>query len=163
MGKKEMAKRRRKNYKNQPVVIEHKTSVGTPIPHRKKESKRSTLQTVEQERAKHALDAVQDWAEKDKSDQKELKSYVVGMPAMILMSGFGQTCAFYKSNKKENHELVLDALQNWLAKGDLMSFITQSSTQSYQLAQAESLAYLNWLKKFARAYLEGGDDDATAA
>ncbi len=113
-----------------------------------------SLQTISQERAKHALAAVEGWKHKGDSDQKELKSYVVGMPAMILMSGFGQTCAFYKSNKKENHEVILQALQDWLRKGDLITFITQASSQEYQLAEAESLEYLNWLKKFARAYLD---------
>jgi len=119
-----------------------------------------SLQTISQERAKHALAAVEVWRNKDVSDQKELKSYVVGMPAMILMSGFGQTCAFYKS-KGGNHDLVLQALQAWLNKGDIINFITSSSAQEYQLAEAESLEYLNWLKKFARAYLadEAGKGD----
>jgi CRISPR-associated protein Cmr5 len=85
------------------------------------------------------------------------------MPAMILMSGFGQTCAFYKSNKKDNHAEVLKVLEEWLKHGDLMDFITNSSAEQYQLAQVESLAYLNWLKKFAKAYLEGEGDDAAAA
>jgi len=119
-----------------------------------------SLQTVEQKRAKHALKIVNEW--KNMGDaQKKLKNYVVGMPAMILMSGFGQTCAFYKS-KKENHETVLQALQSWLDKGDVIQAITASTAQEYQLMQAESLAYLNWLKKFARAYLQG-DDDATSS
>ena len=121
-----------------------------------------SLQTISQERAKHALAAVKGWEDKSSSDQKELKSYVVSMPAMILMSGFGQTCAFYKSSNKGNHEVVLQALQDWLKKGDIISFITKSSAQEYQLMQAESLEYLNWLKKFARAYLQG-DDDATSS
>ena len=115
-----------------------------------------SLQTISQERAKHALAAVKGWEDKSSSDQKELKSYVVSMPAMILMSGFGQTCAFYKS-KGKNHEVVLQALQVWLNKGDIISFITQSSAQEYQLAEAEALEYLSWLKKFARAYLKGDE------
>ncbi len=116
-----------------------------------------SLQTISQERAKHALAAVKDWEDKSPSDQKELKSYVVSMPAMILMSGFGQTCAFYKGNNKGNHEVVLQALQAWLNKGDIISFITKASAQEYQLAEAESLEYLNWLKKFAKAYLKGDE------
>ena len=115
-----------------------------------------SLQTISQERAKHALAAVKGWEDKSPSDQKELKSYVVSMPAMILMSGFGQTCAFYKS-KGKNHEVVLQALQDWLNKGDIISFITKASAQEYQLAEAESLEYLNWLKKFAKAYLKGDE------
>jgi len=113
-----------------------------------------SVQTIAQERANHALDAVQKWAQKDASAQKELKTYVTGMPAMMLMSGFGQTCAFYKS-KAGNHAEVLKVLESWLEKDDLMAFITQSSAHEYQIAQAEALEYLNWLKKFARAYLEG--------
>jgi len=121
-----------------------------------------SIQTIAQQRAKHALDAVQTWTgEKDNTlpkppkDQEELKRYTVAMPAMILMSGFGQTCAFYKANKKDNHAEVLKVLESWLKKGDLMRFITQSSAHEYQIAQAEALEYLNWLKKFAKAYLEG--------
>ena len=126
----------------------------------------ASLQTIEQQRAKHELEEVNAWKGKGASDQKELLSYVTGIPAMILMSGFGQNCAFYKANKKGNHAEVLNALENWLQKGDLMAFITESSAQDYRLAQAESLAYLNWLKKFAKAYLkddsEGANHVATA-
>jgi len=118
-----------------------------------------SLQTISQQRAKHALAQVQSWT--DVAQHKELKSYTVGMPAMILMSGFGQTCAFYKS-KGGNHTVVLQALQGWLGKGEIISLITQSSAQDYQLAQAEALEYLNWLKKFAKAYLKGDDDAASA-
>ncbi len=113
-----------------------------------------SLQTISQQRAKHALAQVQSWT--DVTQHKELKSYTVGMPAMILMSGFGQTCAFYKS-KSGNHAVVLHALQGWLDKVDMIQYITHSSAQEYQLAQAESLEYLNWLKKFAKAYLQGDD------
>lgn len=122
----------------------------------------ANLQTIEQDRAKHALNAVKKWEREMENDSeskpKELRSYIVGMPAMILMSGFGQTCAFYKS-KKGNHAEVLNVLEDWLDDGDLMEFITSSSAQAYQLAQAESLAYLNWLKKFAKAYL--ADEEAS--
>jgi len=114
------------------------------------------LQTISQQRAQHALRQVRRWTENEANDQSALKSYVAGMPAMILMSGFGQTCAFYKS-KGGNHEVVLQALQDGLGKGELIHFITQSSAQEYQLAEAEALEYLNWLKKFANAYLQEAD------
>jgi len=130
------------------------------------------IQTISQQRAKHALKNIQKC---DGIKQSKLKSYIVGMPAMILMSGFGQTCAFYiskaelkKDETKRNDEnrayqKVMDVLWDWLGgnvdafkeKTDLMSAITSVSSQEYQLAQAESLEYLNWLKKFAKAYLEG--------
>ncbi len=159
-------KKRRGNRQSQSVQSSHanqpepwrQTATNSPA----SAAPTSRLQTIEQERAKHALHAVNTWLVQGKEDQKELKSYVVGMPAMILMSGFGQTCAFYKS-KGGNHEQILDVLTGWLKKDDLMKFITHSSAQEYQLAQAESLAWLNWLKNFARAYLKGDDDEPAAS
>ncbi|MDQ7005475.1 MAG: type III-B CRISPR module-associated protein Cmr5 [Ghiorsea sp.] len=38
--------------------------------------------------------------------------------------------------------------------------ITACDANRYQLAQAEAIAYLDWVKKFAKAYLgEKGDND----
>jgi len=127
------------------------------------------VQNISQQRAKHALEAVQTWMSKDNSEQKELKSYACDFPAMILMSGFGQACAFYLSNSKENHKVQFDLLAQWLHKqqvfqsSDLMCEITQCDQNTYQIAQAEALEYLGWVKKFAKAYLQGDDDESTAS
>ncbi|MDQ7005474.1 MAG: type III-B CRISPR module-associated protein Cmr5 [Ghiorsea sp.] len=67
------------------------------------------VQTIAQERAKHALKAVREWANKSEADQKELKSYACSFPAMILMSGFGQACAFYHS-KGGSHQIQFKVL-----------------------------------------------------
>ncbi len=121
------------------------------------------LKLVSQKRAAHALKAVNAWKEsKGKEEHKELRSYVASMPAMMLISGFGQTCAFYKS-KGGNHEKVLKAVEDWLGRGDLIEFITGSTASEYQIAQAEALEYLAWLKKFAKAYLTDGKNDNAAA
>jgi len=119
-----------------------------------------SIQTIAQQRAKHALKSVTPtWQALAEKDQKELKSYVVGFPAMILMSGFGQTCAFYKS-KGGNHDKALAVLADWLkqqkvfSSDDIMHEIVHCDAKKYQLAQAESLEYLNWLKKFTKAYLQ---------
>lgn len=123
-----------------------------------------SIQTIAQERAKHALDQVNKWQDYAEKDQKELKSYVVGFPAMILISGFGQTCAFYKS-KGGNHDESLAALASWLkqqtvfSSDDVMAEIVKSTAKQYQLAEAESLEYLSWLKKFTKAYLQGESND----
>jgi|GEM_PF-437184 len=132
------------------------------------------LQTISQQRANHALESIQN---SKGLNEGKLKSYIVGMPAMILMSGFGQTCAFYvskaelskeKSKRKDEHkayEKVIEILWDWLKEHvsafsnepDLMTAITHVSAKDYQLAEAESLEYLNWLKKFAKAYLQGDE------
>jgi len=122
--------------------------------------KNNNLQTISQQRAKHALDGVNNW--RDKDGEADIQRHIIGMPAMILMSGFGQTCAFYKS-KKEHHERILNQLGNWLEKqqifssNDVMREIVHCDAKNYQLAQAETLEYLNWLKKFAKAYLKGDE------
>jgi len=124
-----------------------------------------SLQTISQQRAKHALHEVK--ACKEKNGEGEILRYIIAMPAMILMSGFGQTCAFYQS-KTDAHQRVLDMLASWLkqqsvfAKQGIMDGIVHSDAKTYQLAQTESLEYLNWLKKFARAYLVGDSDESTS-
>jgi len=129
------------------------------------------LQTISQQRAKHALESIQN---SEGLNEGKLKSYIVGMPAMILMSGFGQSCAFYvskaelkkeESKRKDEHkayERVIEILWSWLKEhvdafrkdSDLMTEITKVTAKDYQLAETESLEYLNWLKKFAKAYLK---------
>jgi len=126
------------------------------------------VQNISQQRAKHALEAVQTWMSKDNNEQKELKSYACDFPAMILMSGFGQACAFYRS-KGGNHQVQFELLAQWLKKQkvfdtvDLMREITQCDQNTYQIAQAEALEYLGWVKKFAKAYLQGDDDESTTS
>ena len=125
------------------------------------------VQNISQQRAAHALRMVQGWLNQPGIKQKEIKSYVNSFAPMILMSGFGQTCAFYKS-KGDEHARALDDMASWLLPqvnglngNNLITAITQWDARTYQLAEAEALAYLDWMKKFARAYLE--DDDAGQA
>jgi CRISPR-associated protein Cmr5 len=114
------------------------------------------LQSVEQQRAKSALA----WAEKGVNS--EALSAAVAMPAMILMNGLGQTAAFYKSKEKEKKDLY-ELLSVWLiqsgkpysGKKDLLDGITQGEAKNYRAAQVEALAYLQWVKKFAKAYSKG--------
>jgi len=98
----------------------------------------------------------------------QTRSYASNLPAMVLMSGFGQACAFYCS-KGGNHGLLYGAVASWLCDkkrvyntDDLMGEIVACDAARYQLAQAEALEYLDWLKKFAKAYLQGEEDAATS-
>lgn len=113
------------------------------------------MQTIQQQRAKYALEEVQVAAK-----SSEFLSYASAMPAMIVMNGLGQTAAFYKSKGGAHHQLYC-LLSNWLcepgqpyAGKDLLEGITQCNMQSYLLAQAEALALLDWVKKFAKAYMK---------
>ncbi len=140
-------------------------------------------QTVAQKRAKHALNIVcgvgdkPGFKGKSATSQKKINSYIAGFGPMILMNGFGQACAFYLANNEEEHQDVYDAIAQWLTSSDrpyagerdLMQAIVNSDVTSYRLAQTEALAYLDWLKKFAKAFLkdekesnEEGESDANA-
>jgi CRISPR-associated protein Cmr5 len=119
------------------------------------------MQTLQQERAKHALDKVQSWVKLN--DGAKLKARTSELPFMVHANGLGQAAAFFKSKKnKDGYDVVLLALQSWLAepnrpfagKTDLMQAIVDTDLSTYRLAQAEAMAYMDWVKKFASAYLD---------
>ncbi|MDQ7002301.1 MAG: type III-B CRISPR module-associated protein Cmr5, partial [Ghiorsea sp.] len=164
-----MSKKRRRNKPQQPHQ-NNKQAGSQPVQKTTVQPSTSQrgqmVQTIAQERAKHALKAVREWANKSEAEQKELKSYACSFPAMILMSGFGQACAFYHSKgndhqkgdnhqKTDNHQIQFQVLADWLkdqqiyGSDDLMLEITECDANRYQLAQAEAIAYLDWVKKFS--------------
>lgn len=123
------------------------------------------VQTQEQQRAASALSWVKS---KQKSEQeKEIAPKASQFPVMIHTTGLGQACAFYKSRgKKSVEETLYNQLSNWLCEGssqtkaifkgerDLMEALTQTDMATYQLAQAEALSYLSWVKQLSKAYLK---------
>jgi len=132
-----------------------------------------STQTIAQQRAKHALGKITDYMLKQADAQKRFNSYVAGLGPMILMSGFGQACAFYYANKKGEHRDVIDILDDWLQQSGrpfqnhkkdgsyIMARIVKCDMQEYRIAQVEALVYLDWLKKFAKAFLKSEDDNSS--
>ncbi len=124
------------------------------------------IQSIQQARAKYALEQVEVAAKKlGKEQKKEYVSYAASLPAMIHMNGLGQAAAFYKS-KGDRHGMLYELLSNWLcgvgrpyggsafkAEG-LVKVITESDMKTYKLAQAEAQALMDWVKKFAKAYMK---------
>lgn len=129
--------------------------------------------TLEQRRAAFALARV-------RANQKvalgNYVSYVSALPATIVMNGLGQALAFLLAKDRGNghdHRRLYQDLAAWLshqipelraADDDLdnvLRKLVEADQDVYLRAQAESIAYLSWLKQFARAYLddtEGQDD-----
>lgn len=115
-------------------------------------------QTIEQRRAQRALQ----WAQAGRID-KETKGAAESFAPLILMSGLGQAAAFYKS-KGPNHRRLYDLLSEWLCaarqpfseSNDLLQGLVAADQRTYRAAQAEALAFLQWVKKFAKAY---GEED----
>ncbi|BBL80787.1 MULTISPECIES: type III-B CRISPR module-associated protein Cmr5 [Rubrobacter] len=121
--------------------------------------------TLEQRRAAHALAKITELQKRGKDGYGNYKSYVSALPAAILSGGLGQAAATALSRKDRKGYLQLyEHLSGWLCggdaespypRGDLLKNITEGSQDDYLRAQAEALAYLTWLKKFADAFLEG--------
>ena len=122
-------------------------------------------------RAQHALARVRT---KHGRNYGKYVSYAKALPAEILQMGLGQALATLLSAAKgatsDPHYLLYDDVKDWLTgrdnpdapyagQSDLMTAITQRDEAAYLHAQAEALAYLEWLKKFAVAFLQdmGGD------
>ena len=118
------------------------------------------MQMLQQERAKYALEQVQAAVRNSEVNDKEFKSYAAGLPAMIQVNGLGQAAAFYFSQGKTYRKLY-EILSCWLTragqpyagKTDLLEGITQQDMHDYRVAQAEALLLLDWVKKFAKAYV----------
>ncbi|NRT58053.1 type III-B CRISPR module-associated protein Cmr5 [Sphaerotilus uruguayifluvii] len=118
------------------------------------------IQTLQQQRAAHALGQVKSWV--PLNDGKKLKSRTSELPFMIHANGLGQAAAFFRSKgNKDGYAVVFAGLQSWLVsagrpfagKTDLMQAIVDADLYTYRCAQAEAMAYMDWVRKFASAYL----------
>ena len=120
------------------------------------------MQTKEQKRSLFALEQISRHFN-DQVDQ-ETANFIVGMPTMILTNGLGQSMAFLlsKGERQSKYGRVFDIISTWLqqdiqelAAPSEMEFLKQFSRldQSvYLTAQQETLAVLQWLKRYARAF-----------
>jgi CRISPR-associated protein Cmr5 len=122
-------------------------------------------QTMQQQRAAYALNKVKAASTNPTINQKEYKSYASQLPAMIHMNGLGQAAAFFRAKKGTYLELY-QVLSEWLCKDqqpyqgckDLLEGITTKDLHHYRLAQAEAQMLMDWVKKFAKAYMTGDED-----
>lgn len=133
--------------------------------------------TLDQQRAAFALKCIQELRDGGQDDGHYV-SYVSALPATIVMNGLGQalTTQLAKAKGKPQHPrrllynhvagwLSQQMTELWVAEGDLPLLIERlmnGNQEVYVRAQGEAMAYLNWLKQFARAYLqekEGQSDE----
>lgn len=123
-------------------------------------------QTMQQQRAAYALERVKAASGNSQTNhQKEYKSYASQLPAMIHMNGLGQAAAFFRA-KGGTHLELYNVLSEWLCKEqqpyngckDLLEGITTKDLHHYRLAQAEAQMLMDWVKKFAKAYMTSNED-----
>jgi CRISPR-associated protein Cmr5 len=123
----------------------------------------SVPQTMQQERAKFALERVESaYKQLNPEEKKEYRSHVAGLPFMIHANGLGQTAAFFRSKDSKDYELLYELLSDWLKKegqpfhgqNGLLEGITNSDMHTYLAAQAEAMVFMNWVRKFADAFMQ---------
>lgn len=107
---------------------------------------------------------------------KLYRSYVDALGATILMNGLGQALATEAaaggsnpgSDRERAHRRLLDNVQQWLCRSeggvypgteDVLVAIMENDQNKYLHAQAETLAWLEWHKKFCRSMLPKGQGD----
>lgn len=138
-------------------------------------------QTQSQRRAAAALQEVKKIEKLEDAKLKDrFRSYAQSLPAMIQMNGLGQTAAFCRSRtgaSDQAYRELYDVMSNWLTyegqpyakQKDLLEALTAGPMGPYRAAQVEILAYLDWVKRFAAAFLHVPDEspgetaDATGA
>jgi CRISPR-associated protein Cmr5 len=128
----------------------------------------SGRQTIEQERAAQAWDAIKQAENQKYSDEKEKKktqdhygSRAKKLPAMIQINGLAATLAYLLSKSEEVKEikndcqLIYDHLSERMNNyfplpddNDLMVWIHTASMDQYRRATAEAIEYANWLKRY---------------
>lgn len=136
---------------------------------------------LEQQRAKDALDKVKRRLSDFRDDKEKRERYLTkakNLPATIIICGLGQTVATLISvgkGKNDNPDQMLyKDLESWLcgdSEGavykdiDLITSIVKGDRSKYLKAQVEALKWLEWLKKFATAYLstEEGKSNETSS
>jgi CRISPR-associated protein Cmr5 len=126
------------------------------------------------QRAEHALATVKDVA--GESWQGRYRSYVDRLGPAILRNGLGQALAgelaaaggvgtdTAAADRQAAHKRLFENAQAWLCGEDrpygmppLLDALTSGSEDEYLEAHAEALAWLEWHKRFCRAYLRRAD------
>ncbi len=126
-------------------------------------------QTLDQRRAYHAWQAVEQAGQLKEEDQKTFAREAKKLPLRIKTAGLGQAVAFLRAKKDEKKKdadprtCLLYALGNWLlderrlasaqsGKDDaLIKAIICDNADFLRRATEEALLYLQWLTRFAEA------------
>ena len=119
-------------------------------------------QTLGQQRAAFCLEQLVDI---NKDIRKEFKSFSASLPSLILQNGFGQALAFLVAKGKDKHLAAFKIISLWLVtqniiepdeRKNILLQISKLEQAKYLYAQQETLAMLEWLKRYANAELFKG-------
>jgi len=116
----------------------------------------SLQQTLEQERAARAFQDVQEAIKLDEKDRKKYGPLAKKLPSYILTNGLGQALAFLQAKGKKKpgdpHIVLYQQISEFVGGDkDLLSKVMKADSVEYRRLTAKTMAYLNWLKRFAEA------------
>ena len=138
----------------------------------------SRQQTLDQRRAERAWDDVKQIENTgNESLKKKYAALARKTPANLQSSGLGQSLAFLRAKagqKREGNEhwLLYRHVSHWVmnemkqpnGEADrLLEWVVKQDSPIYRQATAETMAYLNWLKRFAEAVLPEPEDSGGGA
>ena len=126
------------------------------------------MRMLAQRRAKYALEKV---LALGNSLNSEFKSFAAGVPSIILQNGFGQAMAFIlaKSKGEDKHKRIFDIIREWFNKdenpfkfpsnsdSEFLKKISECSQQKYLELQQETMDLLEWVKRYAGAFVKDKD------
>jgi len=143
----------------------------------------TNIRKLENGRAEFAYKCVEEAKKPDKTKYRDniapdYKSYVKKIPVLIQTNGLGNTLAFIVSKGKTHkpdepnnaYDLIYTQLSQWLRtadsvcailppKSDLLEFVISQPSAAYYQITAETLAFLNWLRRLAEGMIEGEKSD----
>ena len=122
--------------------------------------------SLAQQRAQHALAAITELAAPNAQSYGNYLSYVKALPANVRSLGLGQAMAFAlakcEGDLTKPYGLLYAHVADWICQrpiyvgatpANFMTKLTGGTQSQYLHAQIETMAYLEWLKKFAVAQL----------
>ncbi len=116
--------------------------------------------TREQRRALDAWEQVQTVKANPKLANDDYKSWARSFPTMVLMDGLPQALAFLaeRAGKDDAAKAYLRHLQRWVTEEENRSMLTKDyalkDSAALRDCTAKTLAYAQWLKRFASAELQ---------
>ena len=134
----------------------------------------TTLKTIEQGRAKYAFEKVKTISEDRSKNLKDNYSSVAkNLPVLIKTNGLGQTLAFMKSKSGtesgKGYEILYKQIGTWLQtedvkglvspQGELVEEVIQLDSHVYRQVTVETLALLNWMRRFVDGLMKDVEED----
>ena len=123
---------------------------------------------IEQGRAKFAYDRVNEIVLNSNGElKKKYKSGAKKLPVLIKTNGLGQALAFINKRDSGNAELY-NMIGVWLSQkqlvdlagsADLVDVVIDKPSNEYRRITTETLALLNWVRRFVDSLMAGVEDD----